>query len=55
LVAEDDAAVGRVGGITVPFAPPSGTGVAGGTVVGVAAVKVNGECTTGVAVGRGGV
>jgi len=56
LIAKDDRAVGRVGGITVPLPPPSGTSITGGTVIWVAAVEVDNVSTAGAAVGgRGGL
>jgi hypothetical protein len=55
LVPENESAVGRVGGVTMPLTPPAGAGVTGGAVVGVAAVKVDAEVPTGAAVRGGGV
>ena len=42
MVAEDDCAVGGVSGVTVPFTPPTGTGVTGSAIVGMAAEEVDG-------------
>lgn len=53
LVAEDNGGVIRIEGVAVPFAPPSGTGVTGGSVVGVAAVKIHSIGATEAAGGGG--
>lgn len=52
LVPKEDGAVGRVGGVPVPFPPPAGAGVAEGTVVGVAAVKIDAVSAAGATGGR---
>jgi hypothetical protein len=55
LISKNEGAVCRVSGVTMPLVPPAGTGVTGGAVVRVAAVKVDAEVSTGAAVCRCGV
>jgi hypothetical protein len=43
-------AVGRVNGVTMPLAPPTGTSVAGGAIARVTAVEVNSEGAAGTTV-----
>jgi hypothetical protein len=55
LISENEGAVGRVGGVMMPLAPPASAGVTGGAVVGMTAVKVDAKVPTGAAVGGCGV
>ena len=53
LLAEGDGTFGGGSGVMVPFLPPVSTGVTGGIVIRVAAVKVDGKGTTGTAISGG--